>query len=403
MTINFILMVLNEALIHFSGIILNFALSWHVLNVTQSVEVFATMLAISAFPIILAKPFGGVVADRFSKKKLIISCNLLNALITFRLGMLLLNGSTSVFKIGVAITFISLISTIYNPSVMASLPNILSPEKLLKGNGIIQGVNAFSAIGGPLLAGYFYRYLNISTFVFICTIIYGIAAINSLFIQIPNQKKNKNKEEIQTMFDELKEGFNEILNKEPMLLQFALGLSLIVMIYQAVASVALPYLISYSFNLQEEYFGFAQAGVGIALLLGSLAVGTKIFQRRLKLEFTPMWVNVIGILSIPFIIAVSPFFNLNAFSRYFLFTMLLIGIMFVFSIVNILFMVTIQETIPAQNLGKTIAILSAIISIAVPIGQILISLALNHLIILFAIIPVITFLIPTVMLKNKKF
>lgn len=65
---NFILLVLGQGISLFGNTMLRFAMSMWVLDETASSTTFATVLAISVIPTILISPFGGVMADRVSKR-----------------------------------------------------------------------------------------------------------------------------------------------------------------------------------------------------------------------------------------------------------------------------------------------------------------------------------------------
>lgn len=69
---NFILLVLGQGISLFGNTMLRFAMSMWVLDETASSTTFATVLAISVIPTILISPFGGVMADRVSKRAMMV-------------------------------------------------------------------------------------------------------------------------------------------------------------------------------------------------------------------------------------------------------------------------------------------------------------------------------------------
>lgn len=70
---NFILLVLGQGISLFGNTMLRFAMSMWVLDETASSTTFATVLAISVIPTILISPFGGVMADRVSKRAMMVA------------------------------------------------------------------------------------------------------------------------------------------------------------------------------------------------------------------------------------------------------------------------------------------------------------------------------------------
>ena len=67
---NFILMIIGQIISLFGNAILRFSLSLYVLQVTGSASIFATILAVSILPTILLSPFGGILADRVSRRSI---------------------------------------------------------------------------------------------------------------------------------------------------------------------------------------------------------------------------------------------------------------------------------------------------------------------------------------------
>lgn len=71
-TRNFTLLLLGQIFSLLGNGALRFALSMYVLEKTGSAAVFGTLLAVSMIPTILLMPFGGVLADRVSRQKVMV-------------------------------------------------------------------------------------------------------------------------------------------------------------------------------------------------------------------------------------------------------------------------------------------------------------------------------------------
>ena len=75
-TRNFTLLLLGQIFSLLGNGALRFALSMYVLEKTGSAAVFGTLLAVSMIPTILLMPFGGVLADRVSRQKVMVGLDL---------------------------------------------------------------------------------------------------------------------------------------------------------------------------------------------------------------------------------------------------------------------------------------------------------------------------------------
>ena len=79
---NFILLVLGQGISLFGNTMLRFAMSMWVLDETASSTPFATVLAISVIPTILISPFGGIMADRVSKRAMMVALDIISGIVT---------------------------------------------------------------------------------------------------------------------------------------------------------------------------------------------------------------------------------------------------------------------------------------------------------------------------------
>ena len=76
-TRNFILLILGQASSLAGNYMLRLALSMFVLEVTGSAAVFAGILSAATVPAILLSPFGGVLADRADRRKIMVALDIL--------------------------------------------------------------------------------------------------------------------------------------------------------------------------------------------------------------------------------------------------------------------------------------------------------------------------------------
>ena len=89
---NFILMIIGQIISLFGNAILRFSLSLYVLQVTGSASIFATILAVSILPTILLSPFGGILADRVSRRSIMLSLDFLTSFLIFGFSMVSTRG-----------------------------------------------------------------------------------------------------------------------------------------------------------------------------------------------------------------------------------------------------------------------------------------------------------------------
>ena len=373
---NFALLAISQGVSLIGTSLLRFAVSLHVLDLTGSAEIFATMVAVSVLPMVFFMPLGGAIADRFSKKMLLVISDSANTLLVAVLAVMLFGGSQSVFLLGATITLLTLVSACYHPTVSASLPVVVDKEELVKANGIIKGIRSISVLIAPMMAGFLFGTIGVDNLVALCAIVFLFSAVINIFIKIPYSPQKRQGGIMPAIAADLKEGFIHITKENPLLLRLALTFTVLVFFFQAMMSVAFPYMLRISFGLGEQTIGIANALLGLAVLTGSLAAGR--LKKHMKINRLPYFIGTIGLSTTP--IAVSVLLPTgNVAVPFLIFIASFMLIMFVFTLVDISVMTYAQSNVPAHLVGKAIAIFLSIAQLSAPIGQFALGFMIENL------------------------
>ena len=374
--LSFYIIVTSQAISMIGSTVLRFTISLHVLDLTGSAEIFATMVAVSFLPLIIFQPIGGALADRFSKKMLLVISDSANTLLVGGLAVLLFGGSESVLLLGAAITLLVLISTCYFPTVAASLPALLGPDELPKANGIVQGIRAMATIASPVLAGFLFGAIGVTNLVALCVVIYLISALLNVFIKIPHKPQKAEGGALNAIAGDLKSGMLYITKENTMLLTLAVIVAVINFFYQALLSVTFPFMIRVYLGMSEQLFGFANAAIGASILIGSFAAGR--LKRYMHMRYMPRFFVIQAAATVPIAMAMLASWA-GALAPYLLLTFGFMVIMFTFTLINILAMTHMQTHVPPQMIGKVIGLVSSIVSLPAPAGQFAMGLVIEHL------------------------
>ncbi|MBI4314422.1 MAG: MFS transporter [Chloroflexi bacterium] len=129
------------------------AQGWLVYRLTNS----ALMLAVVGFiPAVLSAPasvVGGILADRFQRRKLITFTQALMVLPPTALASLIWSGKVQVWHVIVASTVLGIVAAIDLPARAALIPQMVGEDDLLNAQGLSSMVYQVSRIVGPALAG----------------------------------------------------------------------------------------------------------------------------------------------------------------------------------------------------------------------------------------------------------
>mgnify|MGYP006278236779 CR=1 FL=1 len=131
-----------------------FALGVHVFTETRSATGFAMVILCLFVPSIALRPLGGVLADRFDRRMLIILGDLGSALGVLFILFSLRTGDLTPARIYVGIAVNSAFTALQNPAYKASLTDLVSEEQFARAGGLVQLASSAQHLLAPLAAGF---------------------------------------------------------------------------------------------------------------------------------------------------------------------------------------------------------------------------------------------------------
>ena len=128
------------------------ALSWVVYRLTDSAVTLGTVTGLSLLPMLLAGPWGGLLADRFDKRRLLIGANAFLAAVAALLAAVTLVGTPRVWQLYVLAFLSGMGSAVEIPTRQAFVNELVGPEQLPNAIGLNSALFNASRILGPAVA-----------------------------------------------------------------------------------------------------------------------------------------------------------------------------------------------------------------------------------------------------------
>jgi MFS family permease len=129
------------------------AQSWLVLTLTHSSTLLGVVVALQTLPVLILGPYGGVIADRADKRRMMIALQSAMGIQALILGVLTVTGLVTVWEIGFLAAVLGLNNAFENPSRQSFMMELVGPEHLRNAvslNSVL--VNVARAVG-PAVAG----------------------------------------------------------------------------------------------------------------------------------------------------------------------------------------------------------------------------------------------------------
>ncbi len=200
----------SQTLSLFGSSLVQYALLWYVTLETKSGTMLMLYIVCGFLPTFFLSPFGGVWADRYDRKKLIMLADGLIALVTLALAIAFMLSERSVWLVMVAAALRAVGAAIQGPAVGAILPQFVPQEYLARVNGIAGSIHSLIALVSPLASGVLISLWPMQYLFFIDVVTAALAiTVLLFFLHIPPHAKALSKQSV-SYFADMKIGFRYI-------------------------------------------------------------------------------------------------------------------------------------------------------------------------------------------------
>jgi DHA3 family macrolide efflux protein-like MFS transporter len=139
------------------------ALMWFAFDVGGAGGVIAVRLADSV-PAFLFGLHGGLAADRFSRKRLMVSADLVRGVVLVPVAVAGLTGSLPLWGLVIASFVLESATSFFAPAYGAMIPTLVDRENVQRANALVQSTTQALSIGGWALAAAFLTFMPVSVF-----------------------------------------------------------------------------------------------------------------------------------------------------------------------------------------------------------------------------------------------
>jgi DHA3 family macrolide efflux protein-like MFS transporter len=349
--------------------IVSFTIVWYI-TITYSNPLYLSIAYFCSVGIqVLAQPLGGVIADRFNRKKIIFTADTLIAIGTL-LYMILFIFETQINKMSLLyiilaiVCFRAFVSSFQWPAGAAIIPLMVPKEQLSRLNGIRHiSWGAINMIG-PAIGAVLYKAWTLNNIILIDTVTYFVALVPLILLKIPKTEKDKKKEIEKTpkgsFFSEFKEGVRFLSATEGMVALFLIAT--FINFFEQPLWVLRPIFV-------EAFHGGTEKDLALIITLGqvgmfvsgAIVIIKKTWKNKTRILMIALYVQIAGYV-ISSIAPKGQMWGLFAGS-------LVMG--FTFPFTNTMLNTISQTIIPPEMQGRVSSILSTVCMAFNPVGMII--------------------------------
>ena len=242
-----------------------FAIGVWIFETTGKASALSTILFTVAIVGVVTGPFGGVLADRFQRKTLIITFDLIIALLMCVIGYLALNEALTLTSlIPFALAF-GIFEIAHWTTWSAFLGDVVKKNEVTKVSALFESAEAISVLIGPIGGAFIYSFFGLTGVILVdvITCLFGIATITLFKSKKIETKSNLS---IKNIYFDLIEAYNW-LKKQKGLLSLVLILSACNFLWGFTQVLIPPMILSFA---NATGLGIVESSVGLAFLFGSV-------------------------------------------------------------------------------------------------------------------------------------
>jgi MFS family permease len=247
----------------------NIAQMWLVYSMTHSSILLGAIGFSSQIPAFLAAPFGGAVADRWSRHKLVVATQVSSMILAFILAGLTLTHVIQVWHIFVLAILLGIVNAFDIPGRQAFMVEMVGKEDLMNAIALNSSMFNGARIVGPAVAGILVAKIGEGWCFFANAVSYIAVIAGLLLMKVDSPPRIA----IGSALDNIIEGFQFVRRAVPIRdLMLLLGLvSLVAMPY----AVLMPIFADQILHRGANGLGILMGATGVGALLGALSLAMR--------------------------------------------------------------------------------------------------------------------------------
>jgi DHA3 family macrolide efflux protein-like MFS transporter len=254
------------------------ALMFWTLEATRSASLMGLLGMSAALPGVLIAPLGGAIADRHSRKGILVIADLVRGVVVLLLAALLFTHSSDTHVI-VAAMFATAIMTgimgaTFLPAVGAAIPDLVPSTRVQAANSLTQLSAQGSQFVGQAIGGVLFRVLGAPVLFLVDGISYVLSAGSEAFIRIPRHPRAARtglRSVARGYLTDTREGLRWIWRRTGMR-TFILTTTAVNFLFMPIA-VLLPFYVTDILGKGAAWYGFLLAAVSLGSIVGLLLTG----------------------------------------------------------------------------------------------------------------------------------
>ena len=310
----------------------------YVLKFDDPITGMGTLTILLMVPWVLFGPFAGVLVDRWSKRSVIIVCDVargaLSAVLPF------VANQAGFFLV---IVLLALLDVLFSPAISGFLPAVVPKDALVMAGSLYAASGQVALLVGPAVGGLLVATLGFNSVFLINGLAFVIASVFSVAITQKGKALRTAAPEQSKFFSEMRDGASYARDHRTVFFVIVF-FGLASMVFGALP-ILLPNYLTGVLAVTDRQYGFFVSVSGLGALAGALLVP------RIHKRFSSITVMVVGVGAYGLLMSVLTVFSFIGYTMGIYF---FVGIMV--SVTNVSYGVYLQRVVDEKYIGRVFSL-----------------------------------------------
>ena len=337
------------------------------MEASNSGSLMGLYMMVETLPAALLMPVGGLIADRFDRKRIIVYCDVFNGIAVLMLAALFYSEASQTLitaMLFVTAGMLGVSAGIFMPAVQSMVPDILPARSLAMGNSLIGMVFSVGEITGKALGGALFLAFGAPLLVLLDGLSYLVSAFTETFIRLPPKEQVARASEstaAEPVIAEMMQGIRYCLKTRG--LRNYLALEFCIHASVGLIAINMPFFVRDFLARDADWYGYLMSAMAVGGVLGSLIAGAR-FNSRGILGRTSVVVCSILYFPLGCVLLALTRDVTQALILFFLFGLTMTTVM-------VVGMTLVQSAAPPAIRGRVIAAFSTVVITTFPVSTLI--------------------------------
>lgn len=234
---------------------------------TSNAAAYSTLLFFAVLPLGLGSLVAGPIVDRFDRKHIMITANLIASLSTLVIASLYFTDNLAQWHLYLALAINGVANSFVVPAINASVPLMVAKEKLGQASGMTQLVQAAEAVLAPAIAGIVFGTFGLGAIFIADFVTFTISIVALLIVLIPSPEEDE--EDQINLWHDFVMGLRTVANERGYIVLMGFGALAGLLPGGFGYGLVTPLILTFS---TEEIAGLVIAMMGVGVTVGSIGL-----------------------------------------------------------------------------------------------------------------------------------